>query len=133
MYRIRVTEPYPCQAEKAYIISVEDYDGAEKYLPNIESLEKLGVEMTEDGHEKKLFRFRAKSPIPKIAAGIFKPEMLQWDQELILYPEDLHLKWKVMPHYFTEYIHCYGDTFFRDKDKGSEVQVNSVIRQTLLQ
>lgn len=128
MYKIKMSQPYPCSAEKAYAISVDDYDGAEKYLPNIESMDKLDVQMTDDGHEKRSFRFKAKSPIPLIARSIFKPEMLMWDQELVLYPERLHIDWKVMPHYYTEYIHCYGGTDFIESDKGSLVEVKGIFR-----
>ena len=128
MHKIKMSQPYPCSAEKAYDISVDDYEGAEEYLPNIQSMETLDVRMTEDGHEIRTFRFRARSPIPKVAQSIFKPEMLQWDQELTLFPERLHLDWKVMPHYYTEYIHCYGGTDFRDNGKKSVVEVRGVLR-----
>jgi hypothetical protein len=124
MVRIDFTEPFPCAAQNAYSAATMEYPGIIAYVPNLQSLVTLERETLEDGRERGLYEFRAKSPLPPVLASIIRPEMLSWKQTLIYDPRLLSIDWTVHPAFFPNHIHCHGLTEFLDMAPGrSRVRV----------
>lgn len=131
MYKFKYVERFPCSKEAAYEGTTCDFDGLEKYIPNVTAIKVLADEKMDDGRHRWLLHFRGDGAIPAIARRVVKPKMLRWKEEMICNPDDLTIKWDIETEYFTEHVHCGGTTYYRDNPKGSEVLVDGYFEVTL--
>lgn len=124
MYKFKVTEPFSCTKEKAYEVTSRDFEGLEKYIPNVTLIKTEAHETLEDGRERWMLKFHGDGAIPALARAIVKPDMLRWKEEMICNPADMTIEWSVITQYYTEYFHCSGITYYREKGPVSVVEID---------
>ncbi len=127
MYNIAIKEKFSCPPAELFSKAAVDYEGAEKFMPNIEKIDILSKETLEDGVEKITARFHARSVIPEIARPLLKPEMLTWMEEIWCDSKNLTIKWNVISDYMPDNVHCGGETRISEHDGGSLLEISGVL------
>lgn len=127
MYRFKYTERFPCSKEKAFEGTTCDFDGLEKYIPNITRIKTLSKQELPDGSVDWLLHFHGDGAIPLVARSVVKPTMLRWKEEMLCNPNDLTIEWKIIADHFTEHVNAGGKTYYKDSAGGSEVLIEGYL------
>lgn len=124
-------EQFDCSPETAYYCTTRDFEGLEKYTPNITRIRERLHEHLPDGREHWILELRGDGAIPVIARPAIKPTMLRIDEELHCDPEALTVEWKITPYFFTEYYHCHGIARMLPTPTGSEIILQGTLHISL--
>ena len=131
MQRFVHKEKFDCSAEIAYLATTRDFEGLEKYTPNITRIKELVHEKLEDGREHWILELRGDGAIPLIARPVINPERVRVREELFCRREDLVVEWIITPSMLTEYYDCRGVAHIRDTAHGSEITLTGALNITL--
>ena len=72
-------------------------------------------------------RWFAKGEIPKVAQRFIKPEMLQWDEEVVWDEDRWVCSWKIKPAFFTKHVKVAGDTTYTEAGGSTELHIAGVL------
>jgi hypothetical protein len=127
MHEFKHREPFPCPPAEAFRSTTSDFEGIEKFTPNVTSVKVTSHETLPDGRERWRLRFSGEGAIPAIARPLINPQLVCWEQELVCNPANLSVEWNVRPDRFGEHFHCGGVTSTLRTPSGSEIVINGKI------
>lgn len=121
MREFTFTYLFPAAPEDAFDVATRDFEGLEKYIPNIATIRVLEYEPLPHGRTRWLLQFSGEGAIPVVARPVIKPDMVRWDEELICDPRNLSVQWSLRSIYFTKQFHCHGNTRFEEHEQGARI------------
>ena len=132
MRTFQFTWRFPATPLETFDVTTRDFEGLEKYIPNIATIRVLEHELLEHGRVRWLLRFSGEGAVPTVARPIIKPDMVRWDEELLCDRSGPSVAWSLDSRYFTEYFHCRGVTRFYDADGGAtRIELNGQLNITM--
>lgn len=131
MREFNFTWRFPASPVETFDVTTRDFEGLEKYIPNIASIQVRERADMEDGRVRFLLRFSGEGAIPSIARPVIRPDMVRWDEELLCDRRNLNVAWSLRSSYFTEHFHCRGITHFHDNGNGTRIELNGRLNITM--
>lgn len=102
-----------------------DFEDMPKYMPNIERIQVLSREKTDDAHENISVRvFASVASVPQIARPFMRPKDMNWKEYYNVDYERLVVDWRVETPQFTEYVDCRGTSYCKPHAGGCELVID---------
>lgn len=131
MRKFNLTWTFPATPLETFDVTTRDFEGLEKYIPNIASIQVMEREELDDGRVRWLLQFSGEGAIPTIARPVVRPDMVRWDEELLCDRDNLSVAWSLRSRYFTEHFHCRGVTQFHENGPATRIELNGRLDITM--
>ena len=131
MRNFTFTFRFPATPRETFDVTTRDFEGLEKYIPNIATIRVLEHEPLPDERFRVLLRFSGEGAIPALARPLIKPDMVRWEEELVCDPAAPAVAWSLRSKMFEDQFQCRGETRFWEAGRGTRIELRGALHISL--
>jgi hypothetical protein len=120
-----MSQIFRAEPREVLLEGLTDFEDMPQYMPNIERIQVLAREKTDDAHENISVRvFASVDSVPPIARPFMKPKDMNWKEFYTVDYENIVVDWRVETPQFTEFVDCRGTSYCKPHADGCELVID---------